>query len=95
MRERSPRPNSLSLLIKWQILRSAQDDITRMILNLINKKFLYGFLALGFSMLACEPVIAIGRYELLCLLVLILVLLGPPIYRFVRWLEKYLSQKDK
>jgi hypothetical protein len=61
----------------------------------MNKKLLYGLLALLFSTLACEPVIAIGKNELLCLLVLILVLLGPPIYRFVRRLEKYLTQKDK
>ena len=61
----------------------------------MNQKILYGLLALVLSTLACAPVIAIGKNELLCLLVLILVLLGPPLYRLVRRLEKYINQKDK
>ena len=63
----------------------------------MNKRFLYGFLALLISALACEPVIAIGRNELLCLFIIIAVLLGPPIYRFLRRLEEFLShpKKDK
>ena len=61
----------------------------------MNKKTLYGLLALFFSALACEPVIAIGKNELLCILVLIVVLLGPPIYKFVRRMEKFLSHEKK
>jgi hypothetical protein len=63
----------------------------------MKKRALYGLLALFGSMLACEPVIAIGKNELLCLFVLIAVLLGPPIYRLLRKVEEFLShgKKDK
>ena len=45
--------------------------------------------------LACEPVIAIGWQEFLILIVFIGFLIGPPIYRFFRWLEKVRGKKDK
>ncbi len=45
--------------------------------------------------LACEPVIAIGWEELLIIVVLIGFLIGPPIYRFFRWLEKVRGKKEK
>jgi hypothetical protein len=61
----------------------------------MNKGLLYGLLALVASTLACEPVIAIGRNELLCLLVLIIILLGPPLYKFVRRLEQFLKHEKK
>jgi hypothetical protein len=61
----------------------------------MNKRGWYGLLALVFSTLACEPVIAIGKNELLCLLVLIIVLLGPPLYRFVRRVEEFLRREKK
>jgi hypothetical protein len=61
----------------------------------MNKRFLLGLLGLLMSMLACEPVIAIGRNELLCLLVLIIVLLGPPLYKFARRVEKFLKREKK
>jgi hypothetical protein len=61
----------------------------------MKKRVLYGLLALVFSTLACEPVIAIGKNELLCLLVLIIALLGPPIYRFVRRIEILFKENDK
>ena len=61
----------------------------------MNKRFLIGLLALLMSMLACEPVIAIGKNELLCIVVLIAVLLGPPLYRFARRLEKFLKDEKK
>lgn len=46
-----------------------------------------GLLALLFSSLACQPVIAVGWRELLVVFVLTAVLLGPPVYRFLRRLE--------
>ena len=52
-------------------------------------------LALIMSMLACEPVIAIGKNELLCLLVLIVVLMGPPLYKFARRVEEFLKHQKK
>ncbi len=61
----------------------------------MNKQFRYGWLALLVSALACEPVFAIGKNELLCLLILIAVLLGPPIYRFLRRVEKFLSHERR
>jgi hypothetical protein len=61
----------------------------------MNKRFLLGLLALFTSALACEPVIAIGKNELLCLLVLIIVLLGPALYRFARRMEEFLTREKK
>ncbi len=61
----------------------------------MNKRFLYGLLALGISTLACEPVIAIGKNELLCLLILIIILLGPPLYKFARRVEQFLKSEKK
>jgi hypothetical protein len=61
----------------------------------MNKRFLYGLLALIISTLACQPVIAIGRNELLCLVVLIIVLLGPPLYKFARRVEKFLRREKE
>ncbi len=60
----------------------------------MKKKVFLGLFVLLIGTLACEPVIAIGKNELLCVLVLSLVLLGPPLYRFVRRLEEFLK-KDK
>jgi hypothetical protein len=61
----------------------------------MNKRFLLGLLALLVSTVACEPVIAIGRNELLCLVVLIIVLLGPPLYKFARRVERFLKHEKK
>jgi hypothetical protein len=47
-----------------------------------------GLVALLLGLLACEPVIAIGWPELLILLVLIAVLLGPLMFRIYRFLDK-------
>jgi len=46
-------------------------------------------------MSACEPMIAIGKYEFLILIGLMAFLLGPPIYRFIRRVEKLLKRKDE
>jgi hypothetical protein len=61
----------------------------------MNKGFPLGLLALIVSMLACEPVIAVGRNELLCLLILMVVLLGPPLYKFARRVEEVLKREKK
>lgn len=45
------------------------------------------------SVLACQPVIAIGRNELLFIFLLMAVLLGPPIYKFVRRVKEFLKRK--
>ncbi len=61
----------------------------------MKKRVLYGLLALFVGTLACEPVIAIGPNELLCLLVLVIILLGPPLYRFARRVEDFLKHEKK
>jgi hypothetical protein len=47
------------------------------------------------SVVACEPVFAIGWREILFVIVLAVFLLGPPVYRFLRRLENYRMRKDK
>ncbi|MEO8355951.1 MAG: hypothetical protein ABI621_08555 [Chloroflexota bacterium] len=61
----------------------------------MNKRFLRGLFPLLFSMLACQPVIAIGRNEFLFVFILIAVLLGPPLYRFIRRVEEFLRREKK
>ena len=45
--------------------------------------------------LACQPVIAIGWREAFIILFIVVFLLGPPVYRFFRRLEKYRRKKDE
>ena len=47
------------------------------------------------STLACRPVIAIGWGEFLALAVVIVLLIGPPVYKFIRSIEEFRKQKDK
>jgi len=61
----------------------------------MNKKPLYGLLALLLGTFACEPMIAIGKYEFLILVLLIVVLLGPPLYRLIRRVEEFLRRERK
>lgn len=49
---------------------------------------LVSFIALLLCLLSCRPVIAIGWPELLILIVLIAVLLGPMMFRLYRFLDK-------
>ncbi|MGZ9223087.1 MAG: hypothetical protein ACXW4Q_13345 [Anaerolineales bacterium] len=58
-------------------------------------KFLNGLAALLLGTLACRPVIAIGWEEFLLLFLLVAVLLGPPIYRFIRRIENFQGHKKK
>jgi hypothetical protein len=61
----------------------------------MNKKIMAGVSVLLLSMLACQPVIAIGWKEILFIFILIAFLIGPPVYRFIRRFENSLKQKDK
>jgi hypothetical protein len=54
-----------------------------------------GLSALTLGALACKPVLAIGWGEFLILTVVIALLIGPPIYKFLREFEKSRRQKDK
>ena len=49
---------------------------------------------LMFSMLACEPVIAVGWREILFVFILVAIVFGPPIYRLLRKLEDF-KRRDK
>jgi hypothetical protein len=48
-----------------------------------------------FSTLACEPVIAIGWKEIFFVFIFAAILLGPPIYRFIRRVEDFLREQKK
>jgi hypothetical protein len=63
----------------------------------MNKFFSSGLFALLFSVLACRPVIAIGWGEFLSLAIVIGILFGPPLYKFIRRIENFRKheQKDK
>ena len=53
---------------------------------------------LGVSLLACEPVFAIGWQEILIVLALLVFLIGPPLFNLYRRWEKFKSDtkpKDK
>ena len=47
-----------------------------------------GFLSITITMLSCRPIIAIGWPELIILVILVGVLLGPLMFRLYRFLDK-------
>jgi len=55
------------------------------------------FLSIGTTLLACRPIIAIGWPELIILVILVGVLLGPLMFRLYRFLDKVrkVSQSEK
>lgn len=53
-----------------------------------------GLVALLLSVLACRPIFAIGWTELLILIVIIAVLLGPVLLRVYRMFEKIRDAED-
>jgi hypothetical protein len=61
----------------------------------MNKQPWLALLILLLITLACEPMIAIGKYEFLILIGLMALFLGPPIYRFIRRVERFLKKQDK
>jgi hypothetical protein len=54
-----------------------------------------GLTALVLGIVACEPVFAIGWRELGIILLLVAVVFGPPVYRFLRRMEKYRKNREK
>jgi hypothetical protein len=60
----------------------------------VDKLRVVGF-SLLFSVLACQPVIAIGWREGMFIFLLIALLIGPPVYRFFRRLENSRRHKEK
>jgi len=61
----------------------------------MKKSFSTGIAVLLLGTLACEPIFAVGWKEILFVIVLAAFLLGPPLYRFLRKLEKFHKLKDK
>jgi hypothetical protein len=61
----------------------------------MNKNLRYGLVVLLFSSLACRPVLAIGWNEFIFLFIVITVLLGPPLYRFIRRVEGFLKHEKR
>jgi len=59
------------------------------------KKPTFGLTALVFSTIACGPVIAISWNEFLLIGILFALLLGPPIYKFIRRVEEFFRRKSK
>jgi hypothetical protein len=62
---------------------------------MMNKSLWRGLLALAFTALACQPVIAVGGREVLGVLLLAAFLLGPSLYRLIRRLETSFSQTER
>jgi hypothetical protein len=48
----------------------------------------FGLIVLLLSLLACRPIIAIGWPELIIIVILVGVLMGPLMYRLYRFLDK-------
>ena len=61
----------------------------------MKRNLIRGLFPLLLSTLACQPVIAIGGNEFLIILLVIVVLLGPPLYRLVRRVEEFLRHRKK
>lgn len=49
----------------------------------------FALITLTLASLACRPVMTVGWGELLFVLALLAILVGPPLYRFLRRLEDY------
>jgi hypothetical protein len=56
--------------------------------------FIAGVVVLLLSVIACQPVVAIGWREILFVAILAVIVLGPPTYKFFRRLENFRRQKD-
>jgi len=61
----------------------------------MNKKAFATSMIIFLGVLSCRPVIAIGWGEFLILTVVVAVLIGPPVYRFIRRLENSRREKNK
>ena len=62
---------------------------------MMNSKMSSGLFILVLATLACRPVLAISWNEFLIVSGLILVLLGPPLYRWIQRVEDFFKQKQK
>ena len=58
-----------------------------------NRIRFFAGLCIAYMLLACQPVIAIGWREGLFIFALIAILIGPPVYRFIRKIEELRKHK--
>jgi hypothetical protein len=61
----------------------------------MNRKIYSGLFMLLLVTLACRPVLAISWNEFLIVSSLMAVLLGPPLYRWMRRVDDFFKRKDK
>ena len=61
----------------------------------MKKNVLMGLSLIVLSMVSCRPVLAIGWGEFLILVIAVVVLIGPPVYRFFRRLENSRRKKEE
>ncbi|MGE5464163.1 MAG: hypothetical protein ACM3PS_12450 [Syntrophothermus sp.] len=61
----------------------------------MNIRFFRVLVPLFLASLACEPVFAIGWRELGIIFLLVAIVFGPPVYRFLRRMEKYWKTREK
>jgi len=54
-----------------------------------------GLIVLLLGIVACEPVFAIGWRELGIIFLLVAIVFGPPVYRFLQRMEKYRKTREK
>ena len=59
------------------------------------RRYWIGLCGLLLAMLACEPVITIGVNEFLVIVVIVLILLGIPFFRFLRQLEDFRKARNR
>lgn len=59
----------------------------------MNRPSLFALLVLVLATIACSPVIAISWNEFLLIGILVVVLLGPPLYRLLRRLEAFWKRR--
>jgi len=60
-----------------------------------NRLYVFTGVCIALGMLACQPVIAIGWREGFFIFILIGILFGPPVYRFIRRIEEFRKQEKK
>jgi hypothetical protein len=64
-------------------------------MNRTTRSISIAFCFIALSVLACEPVIAMGWKEIVFVFLLVAILFGPPFYRFLRRVEEFLKHEKK
>ena len=67
----------------------------RLLINMVHINYWLVLFAFLSTIIACQPVIAVGWNEFLFVFLLIAALLGQPLYKFIRRLEKRFKHKQQ